>query len=163
MAKAKKEAKPTKAVKAVEQQETAPAAVARKPLSWLLSPSSLASHPPGVLLTDAIVLVVLALGTLLTNNFLGALNTYDVFFVRPGSLLLLVFSIATLIYILKMIAHAFHAIVRLRGIYKAVLFILVVIAAAWVFLNQDTAVPYIANIFRIIPWGNLNPLTFVIY
>jgi hypothetical protein len=161
MAKAKKEAKPAKAAGAAEPQ--APAAPQRRPLSWLISPGSLASHPPGVLLADAIVLVVLVLVTLLTNNFLAALNAHDVFFIRPGSLLLLVFSIATLIYALKMIAHAFHAIARLRGVYKAVLFILIVMTAAWVFLNQDTAVPYIANVFRMIPWDSLNPLTFVIH
>jgi hypothetical protein len=156
-------AKAKKAVKAVERAQPSVAAPSGKPLNWLLSPTSLASHPPGVLLTDAIVLVVLALVTLLTNNFLGGLNAYEVFFVRPGSLVLLVFSIATLIFVLKMIAHAFHAIARLRGVYKAVLFILIVMAAAWVFLNQDTAVPYIANVFRMIPWDNLNPLTFVIH
>ena len=150
LAKMKKEVKPVKP----EQHE-------RK--NWLLAPVGIMHHPRGVLLTEAIVFVVLLLLTLLVNNFLSILNWYSVFFIRPGSLLLLFFSIATLCYVFKILSHGIHAIARLRTVYRFILFVLVVIAAALIFLNQSIVVPYIAKVLGLIPWSNLNPLTFVIY
>ena len=130
----------------------------KRPLGWLLSPTSVMQHPPGVLLTDAIVFVLLVLVTLIVNRYLAGLNSATFLFVRWGSVLLLVLAIATFIFTLKMLAHVLHAVSKLRNPYKFAIFALVVIAAVYVFIRQDYYVPRFLEFLSRIPWGNLNPI-----
>jgi len=132
---------------------------AKEKWQWLIEPQSVLSHPPGELFRDSIIFVLLALATYLAAIYLNSINLVF-FFIRLGSLALLVLGIATILYALKMLAHLIHGIARLRKPYKLVIFIAVIIGAVLVIIYRDAIVPpFIRWLWRL-PWSSLNPLTF---
>ncbi len=117
-------------------------------------------HPPGTLWIDAVVFVVLLLATSLVNNFLYYLNFFSLLFVRFGSLLLLILVVATLVYFMKLIAHLGHGIIALKTSYRVALFILILLAALYIYLNQEYYGLRIIELIQRIPFRNIYPFTF---
>jgi hypothetical protein len=124
---------------------------------WLIEPQSVMVHPPGELFQDSVIFVLLALATFLVSIYLGWINVIFIF-VRWGSLLLLILSLATIVYALKMIAHLIHGIARLRKPYKFGIFIAVIICALLVVVYRNAIIPPIIRWLWLLPWSNLNPL-----
>ncbi|MEM4239659.1 MAG: hypothetical protein QXM31_00980 [Candidatus Woesearchaeota archaeon] len=131
----------------------------KEPLQWLVEPQSVLVHPPGELFKDSIIFVMLALATFLVSIYLYAIN-FIFFFIRVGSLALLILSMATLVYALKMVAHLIHGIARLRKPYKLVIFVLVIIAAVLVVIYNNAIIPPVIRWLWNLPWGSLNPFSF---
>lgn len=129
----------------------------QKPLSWLVSPSAVAYHPPGALLLDATVFVILLLATVLVSNYLAFVNV-TFLFVRWGSLLLLALLIATIIYGFRLLSHAGHGVASLKNQYKLVLFAVVVLVAVVIYANQASVMPVLIRWFWSVPWASLNPV-----
>jgi hypothetical protein len=126
---------------------------------WLIEPQSVLVHPPGELFNDAIAFVLLVLATYLAAIYLRAIN-FVFFFIRWGSLVLLILTIATIVYALKMLAHLIHGIARLKKQYKFAIFIAVIIIAILVIVYRDAIVlPFISWLWRV-PWSNFNPFSF---
>lgn len=124
---------------------------------WLLSPVSVLQHPPGELFQDAVVFVVLLLATALLNAYLAFVNV-SFLFVRWGSLVLLVLAAATILYLLKLIAHLAHGIALLKKQYKAALFVIIVLLALYAYVRREAIVPWLLRQLARVPWNNLNPL-----
>jgi hypothetical protein len=117
-------------------------------------------HPPGQLWQDAVIFVILAVASILVNNYVWFFNFWTFLFVRPGSLLLLVLVVATLVYAVRIVGHLAHGILALRKEYRAIIFVLIVIAAALVLLFQHVVVPSVIGFLLSLPWSNLYPFTF---
>jgi hypothetical protein len=126
---------------------------------WLIEPPSLPVHPPGELFKDTLVLIILALATHLTNIFLDSFNIAFLF-IRIGSLLLLILTIATVIYVLKMIAHLLHGLMRLRKQYKFLVLAIVVAGAILATAHKEAVVSWLLTLLWQIPWQDLNPVSF---
>lgn len=125
--------------------------------SGLLSPSAVYYHPPGALLLDATVFVLLLLATVLVSNYLAFLNV-TFLFVRWGSLLLLALLVATVLYGFRLLSHAGHGIASLKNQYKLVLFAIVLLVAVVIYVNQATIMPLFIRMFWGVPWASLNPV-----
>lgn len=125
--------------------------------SWLLSPSAVAYHPPGALLLDAVVFVILLLATVLVSNYVAFFNV-TFLFVRWGSLLLLALLVATILYGFRLLSHAGHGIASLKNQYKLVLFAVVLLIAVVIYVNQATIMPLLIRMFWSVPWASLNPV-----
>jgi hypothetical protein len=126
---------------------------------WLLEPQSVLVHPPGELFKDSIVFIVLALATYLVSVYLPAVN-FVFFFIRWGSLVLLVLTIATIICALKLVAHLIHGIVRLKSAYKLLIFFIIAVLAIMVIAYKDILIPPLIRWLWRLPLGNLNPFSF---
>ena len=139
-----------------------PKAEKKEKWQWLIEPQSVFTHPPGELFQDSIAFILLALATYLVADYLYAINIVF-FFIRWGSLALLILTIATFVYALKMIAHLIHGISRLRKPYKFTIFIAIILAALMVVFYRDAIVPQFIRWLWMLPWSNLNPLGFWYY
>jgi hypothetical protein len=131
----------------------------KEPLHWLVEPQSVLIHPPGELFQDAIILILLAVTTYLVAIYLYSINLVF-FFVRWGSLALLVLTIFTIVYALKMFAHLIHGITRLTKPFKFLIFIAVLAGALLVVVYNDVIVPPFLRWLWNLPWENLNPFSF---
>jgi hypothetical protein len=114
-------------------------------------------HPPGELFRDAVIFIALLLATLIVNRYLPFLNAVFLF-VKWGSFLLLLLTIATIIYLCKLLAHFWHGISTLSRTWKAVIFIFIVMLAVYLFLIQDAYMPQLIGFFWNIPWERINPI-----
>ena len=144
------------------QKELAPAQIpndhaAEPQRSLLFSPSAVAYHPPGALLLDATVFIILLLATVLVSNYLAFLNV-TFLFVRLGSLLLLALLVATILYGFRLLSHAGHGIASLKNQYKLVLFAIVLLVAVVIYVNQAIIMPLLIRMFWGVPWASLNPV-----
>jgi cation transport ATPase len=146
-------------VKMKKEEKKAEPKEAREKWQWLIEPQSVFTHPPGELFQDSIIFIVLALATYLVADYLHAIN-FAFFFIRWGSLALLVLTLATILYALKMLAHLIHGIARLRKPYKFTIFIAVIIGALLVIFYRDAIVPPFLRWLWRLPLGNLNPFSF---
>jgi ABC-type multidrug transport system fused ATPase/permease subunit len=146
-------------MKKEEKKEAKKEEQAKEPLHWLVEPQSVLVHPPGELFQDAIILILLAVATYLVSIYLYAIN-FTFFFVRWGSLALLVLAIFTITYVLKMFAHLIHGITRLRKPYKFGIFIAVLLGAFFVIIYRDAIVPPFLHWLWNLPWRNINPFSF---
>ncbi len=131
----------------------------REKWQWLIEPQSVLVHPPGELFNDAIAFILLAVATYLVAVYLHAIN-FIFLFIRWGSLVLLILTIATIVYALKMVAHLIHGISRLRRQYKFAIFIAIIVCAILMLVYKDAIVPPFINWLWRAPWSNLNPFSF---
>jgi cation transport ATPase len=115
-------------------------------------------HPPGELFRDAVIFIALLLATLIVNRYLPFLNIVFLF-VKWGSLLLLLLTIATITYLFKLFAHLWHGISTLSRTWKAVIFIFIVMLAVYLFLIQDAYMPGLIGLFWNMPWERINPIS----
>jgi hypothetical protein len=115
-------------------------------------------HPPGELFRDAVIFIALLLATLIVNRYLPFLNVVFLF-VKWGSFLLLLLTIATIIFFFKLLAHLWHGVITLSRTWQAIIFVLIVMLAVYLFLIQDAYMPQLIGLFWNIPWERINPVS----